>query len=90
MFLLNSEYLLFQIPFAICEQFYLSIISKGYNLLRPNKGGVKMWNGVHVTNDGGAMLPNIFIGNPDRIMEEILQLLNERDLEDPQRQTMTQ
>lgn len=49
-----------------------------------------MQNGMHVTNDGGALLPNIFIGNPDRIMEEILQLLNERDLEDPQRQNMTQ
>lgn len=41
-----------------------------------------MQNGVHVTNDGGALIPIIFIGNPDRIMEELLQLLNERDLED--------
>ena len=40
-----------------------------------------MQNGVHVTNDGGALIPNIFIGNPDRIMEELLQPLNERDLE---------
>ena len=46
-----------------------------------NKSGVKMQNGVHVTNDGGALIPNIFIGNPDRIMEELLQPLNERDLE---------
>ena len=43
-----------------------------------------------MTNDGGALLPNIFIGNPVRITEELLQLLNERDLEDPQRQNMTQ
>ena len=55
-----------------------------------NKNGVKMQSGVHVTNDGRALLPNIFIGNPVRIMEELLQLLNERDLEDPQRQNMTQ
>ena len=36
MFLCNSEYLLFQILLTICEQFYLSIKNKGYNLLRPN------------------------------------------------------